>query len=95
MGFVCPVCGFGALREEAWRDGNPSDEICPSCGTQFGYDDAAGARGDSRLAAHRRLRERWIASGCLWSSRRPAPNDWDPVMQLNAIGGVRDAQSGD
>jgi len=39
QGFSCPVCGYNdpALPPfgEEWRD-----EICPSCGSQFGYDDA-------------------------------------------------------
>ena len=95
MGFRCPVCGYGGLTEEAWTDGNPSDEICPSCGTQFGYDDAAGAPGDSRRAAHRRLRERWVASGCSWSSRRPVPEGWDPAGQLAVVDGPEGMQSGE
>jgi rubrerythrin len=38
--FVCPVCGFPDLTEQPrYADGGSSDEICPSCGFQFGYDD--------------------------------------------------------
>ena len=48
----CPACGF-PLEFEPWANGSPSDEICPCCGIQFGYDDAAelarNARGDDRF----------------------------------------------
>ena len=41
--FVCPVCGYLGLTEEPWKMGpeydSPSYEICPSCGTEFGYTD--------------------------------------------------------
>ena len=45
--FVCPACGYDKLEEPPWRDpdavGGGSDEICPNCKLQFGYDDLAGA----------------------------------------------------
>jgi transcription elongation factor Elf1 len=41
--FACPVCGYDELAEQPWtEDGGGSQEICPQCGIQFGYDDAAG-----------------------------------------------------
>ena len=40
--FTCPVSGYPELEEPPWTDGSGSDEICPSCGIHFGYDDAAG-----------------------------------------------------
>jgi hypothetical protein len=40
---LCPVCGFG-LWFQPWRAESPADEMCPCCGIQFGYDDAAGGR---------------------------------------------------
>lgn len=44
--------------------------ICPCCGTQFEYDDAA--------VTHEVLRQRWFANGAHWFSRStPAPSGWN------------------
>lgn len=84
--YVCPVCGYDFLREPPWDNDAPSDEICPSCGTQFGYDDAAGGRADQRQVRHRELRARWKSSGCRWfSSSRPPPDGWNPMQQLASV----------
>jgi hypothetical protein len=81
----CPVCGYPALDEPAWVDGHPSEDICPSCGTQFGYDDALGIDDESRRAVHAELRARWVASGCKWWSPDPRPTGWDPQHQLATV----------
>ncbi len=52
---VCPVCGFDGLPED------PRDEICHSCGIQFGYDDAW--EDDLRQEIYRRWRAAWEAGG--------------------------------
>lgn len=50
--FTCPVCGYDKLD----KDPAPlSYEICPHCGTEFGYDDA--------FCTHAELRERWLDRG--------------------------------
>jgi hypothetical protein len=74
----CPVCGFHGLDEPAYNSfGCPSFEICPSCGTEFGYDDAK--------KSHESLRDEWIAKGMpWWADDKPAP-DWDPVQQLRSL----------
>jgi hypothetical protein len=82
---TCPVCGYQHLDEPAWDQGSASDEICPSCGTQFGLDDAAGGFLDRREWVHRQLRERWQVDGCTWSSTRPIPRDWDPLRQVSDL----------
>ncbi len=83
--FRCPVCGFPQLSDEPWNSNNsPSDEICPSCGTHFGYDDAGPGLG-ARAELHRELRSIWIANGCKWWSSRPAPPDWNPQVQLEQL----------
>jgi hypothetical protein len=83
---TCPVCGFPGLDAPPWVDGSPSDEICPSCGIQFGYDDAAGGRADRRAAIYERWRSEWIARGMPWSSGgRPRPPGWDPQAQLDLV----------
>ena len=48
---TCPVCGYAGLDDPPWQGGAPSDEICPSCGTHFGYDDAAGGDVERMQAA--------------------------------------------
>jgi hypothetical protein len=83
----CPVCGYEPLFAPSWEGGEPSDEICPCCGTHFGYDDFADSE-EGRRARHQELRARWIASGHPWfsTSRRP-PKDWDPTVQVGRAEG--------
>ena len=84
--YLCPVCGFPALEGPPWTNDFGSDEICPSCGTHFGYDDAADGDAARREAVYRRLRGRWRAMGCPWfSPGKPAPRGWDPANQLEAV----------
>jgi hypothetical protein len=86
-GYTCPVCGYGGLPVPPWDNDAPSDEICPSCGTQFGYHDAVWGSAADRRARHGELRERWIARGMPWDSAdiEPAPADWDPRRQLQGL----------
>jgi hypothetical protein len=84
---TCPVCGYPDLYERPWFDGSPSDEICPCCGTQFGYDDALGADDiDARQRIYDELRRVWVSAGSTWFSvsRRPPPT-WDHAAQLSAL----------
>jgi len=62
--FTCPVCLYPYLSRP------PIDEyICPSCGTEFGYDDFA--------VSHDELRRRWIDRGAPWFSQHNGPRaDW-------------------
>jgi hypothetical protein len=74
----CPVCGYplgGGIEEF---------DICPSCGTQFGYSDA--------VRPHADLRARWVARGAPWIGP-PAfrPPGWSAVGQLVAAGHAADA----
>lgn len=61
MNHHCPVCGFDAMPDAA-EAGN----ICPCCGTEFGYDDDLGV-------TYEELRVRWEQSGMPWFSRAVAP----------------------
>lgn len=74
--YACPVCGYDELEEPAYDSyGCPSFDICPSCGTQFGYDDVS--------TKHKTLRERWVANGMKWSSTSlEKPSKWSPNEQL-------------
>ena len=77
---VCPVCGFRGLSEPAYDEhGGASFEICPCCGTEFGYDDAG--------RSHYELRLRWIAAGSPWSDRDISPPaDWNALRQMQEAG---------
>jgi hypothetical protein len=80
MEYQCPVCGYAHLSR-------PPEEflICPSCGTEFGYDDAAPDWQPSSI--YRRLRAQWISDGMPWFSHAIAPPDgWDPYVQLRRAG---------
>jgi hypothetical protein len=75
MNYLCPVCGFAELRVP------PSDfSICPSCGTEFGYDDSS--------LTHEQLRNIWIASGAHWFAvdEWQIPQHWNPFVQLAQAG---------
>jgi hypothetical protein len=80
MGHDCPVCGYPKLAESPYdKTGCASFEICPSCGTEFGYHDAS--------KSHDELRRLWLAAGAPWRSRAMAPpTDWSAVNQLRAAG---------
>jgi hypothetical protein len=80
--FVCPVCGYRGLSEPPRDgDGGSSDEICRSCGFQFGHSD------DLEGFTYEQWRQRWIDRGMPWDSAsiRPAPADWNPTAQLAAL----------
>ena len=80
----CPVCG-AILDEPAWEGDFASYEICPCCGTQFGYTDSVPA--DQREGLHNQLRADWISAGCPWHSRsRTPPEGWDPQAQMASAG---------
>lgn len=84
-GYVCPVCGFTNLEEPAYARGLPSYEICPSCGTEFGYDDAHAEA--SRTDVFAALRQQWVDRGLPWSSAATdPPAQWNPAEQLASAG---------
>jgi rubredoxin len=83
--FTCPVCGYHHLSEQPWIKGHGSLEVCSSCGTQFGYDDAAGGIASRRPDRHTELRLMWIARGSPWFSPKPPPVGWDPAEQLRRL----------
>jgi hypothetical protein len=84
--FLCPVCGW-LLEEPAWRGDSASDEICPSCGIQFGYQDAIVS--PRRAEIHRAWREQWIIKGMPWSSvGQQPPENWNLREQLRRIEGA-------
>jgi hypothetical protein len=84
--YICPACGYPGLDEEPWEGDTPSDDHCPSCGIQFGYQDLAPA--EERRAIHRQWRRQWVDDGMNWHSRAYSPpHDWDPMTQLAGVEG--------
>lgn len=80
MTFSCPVCGFDGLgAPHRDRLGCASFDICPCCGTEFGYDDASRSHAD--------LRRAWRQGGARWRSRSsPPPAGWNPAEQMKRAG---------
>ncbi len=73
MEYTCPVCGYEHLEDPAM-----DDEICPSCGTHFGYHDYN--------RTHQQLRNAWHESGAKWwSLEEPSPSYWNPEIQLENL----------
>jgi len=72
--FLCPVCGFN-------MDDPPANyNICPSCGTEFGYDDFS--------RKHEALRDEWVKAGARWFSKyQKEPANWNPISQM-AVAGI-------
>ena len=64
---LCPVCR-NELEFEPWDGNLPSDEICPFCGIQFGYDDS---RQDLRERTYSDWRDAWNANGRRPLTRKP------------------------
>ena len=55
---ICPVCGFDGLKEAPFGPHHePSYEICPRCGFEFGFD------GGNDPAVFAEFRQRWIKNG--------------------------------
>lgn len=77
----CPACGYG-LNFLPWENNSPADEICSSCGIQFGYDDAAGGDIVKRKQMYLVWREKWVSNSCKWQSSNPPPKGWGGEEQL-------------
>ena len=74
MNHRCPVCGYSELSEPP-----ENYEICPCCGTEFGYDD--------RLSTHAELRRHWLLTGGPWFDfGTPIPANWNPYEQVLRAG---------
>ena len=77
--FLCKVCGYN-YGDYVWgEDGkNPSFEICPCCGTEFGYEDATEK-------AILLSRKKWFDSGAKWHFSEEKPKNWNLEEQLKNI----------
>lgn len=79
--YQCPVCGFDGLEDPAYgTEGEPSHEICESCGFQFGFSD------QSQGYTFEQWREAWVRDGCRWQSVGvPQPEGWNATEQLRNV----------
>lgn len=76
---ACRVCGLRQTTPPWGHNGLiPSFEICPCCGTEFGYDDA------TRTAVLRR-RNIWRDTGYAWTNPHEKPAGWKISDQLAQI----------
>lgn len=73
MIFTCPVCGYGMPFAPE------NNNICSSCGTEFGYDDLN--------RTHSQITKVWISRGAKWfSSYVTRPARWNPWDQMIRAG---------
>jgi hypothetical protein len=70
---ICPTCGFDQLEDP------PNNcTICPSCATEFEYDDVRMTK--------KELRRAWVEGGYTWWSRlEEPPEDWNPRRQIEEL----------
>ncbi len=58
--YICPVCGFSGLEEKPFNEyGYGSNDICPSCGTEFGFE----LIDQYKLSKILQLRKEWLNTG--------------------------------
>src|ERR1022692_571166 len=67
---------------EHWY-GEPSYEVCPCCGFEFGNDDNPGT---SSPISFEQYRQKWSEGGFQWFDPSRRPEDWDLQHQLMAVG---------
>lgn len=71
---------------EPWYNNSASDEICPSCGIHYGYDDLAGGDYGKRKLIYKEWRNEWIKKGMPWNSLGiKKPSNWNPLKQLEVF----------
>lgn len=76
MSYQCPVCGYSGLEEPPYNSyGCASFDICPCCGTEYGYHDSK--------RSHLELRREWVKHKMPWTDKDVLPPlNWDPIKQL-------------
>ncbi|MFC1752717.1 hypothetical protein ACFL96_04900 [Thermoproteota archaeon] len=77
---ICRSCGFDGLKEEPYiGQKDPSFEICPCCGFEFGVDDILG---EGHYAS---FRNQWIENGADWFMPERRPKKWNLDKQLSNL----------
>ncbi len=79
--YNCPTCGYPNLDEPAWDpvSSEPSFNICPCCGCEFGYNDA-------KPEGRSEYRIKWLHEGAFWFQPKLKPANWNLKEQLRGIG---------
>lgn len=82
--YLCPVCGYDQLETPPKDEfGCSTFEICPCCGTEFGYDDSN--------KSYLELRKEWVNAGAKWFSDYNRPSEgWNPYKQLKKVGFINE-----
>ena len=71
----CRVCGyFYGIPIWGENGDSPLHDICPCCGTEFGYEDF------SKKAVILN-RKKWEIAGRIWFNRKKMPSDWSYEKQ--------------
>ncbi len=75
----CRVCGLYITTKPWGNDGqNPTFEICPCCGVEFGNEDYS-------LDSIRNFRKEWLGKGAPWFDPKQKPLNWILEDQLQSI----------
>jgi hypothetical protein len=80
--YTCPVCGYPELEDPPRSEsGGASNEICSSCGFEFGVTDDDGG------FSYEAWRDQWVRTGMPWwaDGLEERPARWDPAAQLAAV----------
>ena len=74
--YTCPVCTYPSLWSPPRHpvNGGASNEICPSCGFEFGVTD------DDKGFSYKQWRMKWVSDGMPWDLKglTKRPDDWNP-----------------
>jgi transcription elongation factor Elf1 len=78
--YICPVCGFDGLSEPPYdKQNQPSYEVCPCCGFEFGFDE------QQTSDKYNVFRSTWIKNGAEWFLPNKKPKDWNLKKQLENL----------
>ena len=71
----CRICGY-YLGFPIWGENgcDPSRDICPCCGVEFGYEDCL-------KEAVLSYRKNWEIAGRIWFNHKKMPSDWSYEKQ--------------
>ena len=76
---LCGVCGYRATEPPWGADGrSPSFAFCPSCGVEWGYQDATPTGVE-------RFRRAWLASGAPWRDPSVPPDGLTAQVRLQRV----------